>query len=114
VDVLQLDVRAEDLDRTFDLVFCAELFYYLNRAESEVVSSRLVRWMVPGGDLCVVHGTSPHDVEPADGEPERRGPMGARVIHDWFRRMPGLRVVRDLALPRYRLTLFRRLEGARG
>jgi SAM-dependent methyltransferase len=114
VDVLQLDVCVEDLDRTFNLVFCAELFYYLNRAESEVVSSRLVRWMAPGGDLCLVHGTALHDVEPADAEAGRAGSLGARVIHERIRRMHGVRVVRDLAMPRYRLTLFRRLEGPRG
>ena len=39
VEVKRLDVRARDLDRTFDLVFCAELFYYMNSAECEAVST---------------------------------------------------------------------------
>jgi SAM-dependent methyltransferase len=114
VDVRRLDVCAEDLDGTFELVFCAELFYYLNRAESETVGSRLIQWTAPGGDLCLVHGTSLHDIGPAEAAPGRPGAMGARVIHEWFCRMPGLKVVRDLALDRYRLTLFRRLENPRG
>lgn len=113
VDVRRLDVCVEDLDRTFDLVFCAELFYYLNHAEREVVAARLVRWLAPGGDLCLGHGTSVHDVEPANGGRGGPGSMGASMIHEWFRRVPGLAVVRDLALPRFRLTLFRRIENAR-
>ena len=113
VDVRRLDVRTEDLDRTFDLVFCAELFYYLTRAECEVVGARLVRWLAPGGDLCLEHGTSVHDVEPPTAESARPGSMGASMIHERFRRVSGLVVVRDLALPRFRLTLLRRIENAR-
>ena len=108
VEVKRLDVRAGDLDRTFDLVFCAELFYYMNGAECEEVGARLVRWLAPGGDLCLVHGTSVHDAEPGA---EGTGQMSARRIHDRFRRMPGLVVLRDLALPRYRVTLLRRTEA---
>ena len=110
VEVKRLDVRAGDLDRTFDLVFCAELFYYMNGAECEEVGARLVRWLAPGGDLCLVHGTSVHDAEPGAAE---TGQMSARMIHDRFRRMPGLVVLRDLALPRYRVTLLRRTEAGR-
>jgi hypothetical protein len=110
VDVRQLDIRVEDLSRTFDLVYCAELFYYLNRAESEAVGGRLLQWLAPGGDLCLGHGTSVHDVEPASGGWGGPGSIGAGMIHERFRQAPGLAVVRDLSLPRYRLTVLRRLE----
>ena len=110
VDVRQLDVRVEDLNQTFDLVYCAELFYYLNREECEAVSGRLLQWLAPGGDLCLGHGTSVHDVETVGGESGRSGSIGAGMIHERFRQVPGLAVVRDLFLPRYRLTVLRRLE----
>ncbi len=114
VEVKQLDVRAGDLDRTFDLVVCAELFYYMNRAELEEVGARVVRWIAPGGDLCLVHGTSVHDTDPGGARAGAPGMMSARMIHDRFRRMPGLAVLRDLPLPRYRLTLLRRTEANGG
>ncbi len=114
VEIRQIDVRAEDMYRTFDLVFCAELFYYFNVAERELVGSRLARWVAPGGDLCLVHGTSVHDADPGGARAGATGMMSARMIHDRFRRMPGLAVLRDLPLPRYRLTLLRRTEAGGG
>ncbi len=114
VEIRQIDLRSEDMDRTFDLVFCAEFFYYFTDAELETVGSRLAQWIAPGGDLCLVHGTSVHDLEPADAGRRRSGRMSARMIHDRFRAMSGLTVVRDLPLPRYRLTLLRRIEAGRG
>jgi SAM-dependent methyltransferase len=110
VDVRQIDVRVEDLNRTFDLVYCAELFYYLNRAECEAVGGRLLRWLAPGGDLCLGHGTSVHDVETGGGDPGGPGSIGAAMIHERFRQAPGLAVIREHSLPRYRITLLRRLE----
>jgi SAM-dependent methyltransferase len=112
VEVKRLDVRAGDPGRAFDLVFCAELFYYMNNVEFEEVGSRMVRWVGPGGDLCLVHGTSVHDAAPGGAHPA--GLMSARMIHDRFSRMPGLAVLRDRVLPRYRLTLLRRTEAGGG
>jgi SAM-dependent methyltransferase len=114
VEIRQIDVRSEDMDRTFDLVFCAELFYYFTSAEREIVGSRLARWVGPGGDLCLVHGTSVHDLNPAEEGAGRSGCASARGIHERFRGMAGLTVVRDLALPRYQLTLLRRIGARRG
>ncbi len=114
VDVRHLDIRTASLDGSFDLVLCAEIFYYLSRAEFEVVGWRLVRLAAPGGDLCLVHGTSVHDTAPTAGDAAEPGSMGASVIHGWFRRIPGLTVVRDVVRPRYRITLLRRIEEPRG
>ena len=107
VEVRRFDARAENPGRTFDLVFCAELFYYLNREEFEDVASRMIRWVAPGGDLCLVHGTSIHDADHGGGA-GGAGAMSARVIHDHFCRACGFTVVRDTFRPRYRLTLLRR------
>lgn len=106
VEVRTLDVLREDPGTGFDLVVCAELFYYMSRAQREALSPRVVSWLAPGGDLCLVHGTSPHDALP----PQAACPhaTGARQIHDHFCRMPGLTVLRDRWLPGYRLTLLRR------
>jgi SAM-dependent methyltransferase len=114
VEVRRLDVRLEDPPQTFDLVFCAELFYYLNGAEFADVASRMVRWVTPGGDLCLVHGTSRHDAGPGHADGGIGAPLSARAIHDRFGRMPDLLVLRDLPLPRYRLTLLRRREARHG
>lgn len=113
VELRRLDVRVEDLDQSFDLVVCAELLYYMNARERERVADRLVRWVAPGGRLCLVHGTSVHDVKPDLGE-ERTGSVGAAVIHARFVRNPVFAVLADLEFPRYRVTLFERRESARG
>lgn len=113
VEVRRLDIRTAPPDGSFDLVLCAELFYYLNRAEFETVAGRVGGLVVAGGDLCLVHGTSAHDALAAGGT-VRPGSMGATIIHDWFRRTPGLTVVRDVLRPRYRITLLRRIEEPRG
>lgn len=113
VELRPLDVRIGEPPGTYDLVFCAELFYYFNRGEFEDVASRMVRWVAPGGDLCLVHGTSIHDATRRAGG-GGSGEMGAGVIHDWFCRRPGLAVLRDRFLPRYRVTLLRRREGPDG
>ena len=47
VEVRHLDIRSEPLDRSFDLVLCAELCYYLSRAEFEAVGRRLVGLVAP-------------------------------------------------------------------
>jgi SAM-dependent methyltransferase len=114
IEVRHLDIRTGPLGRSFDLVMCAELFYYLSRAEFEAVGHRLVRLAAPGGDLCLVHGTSVHDRASATGTRARPGSMGAALIHEWFRRIPILITVRDVVRPRYRITLLRRIEESRG
>lgn len=121
IEIRQLDVLAADPGGTYDLVVCAELFYYMNRAQFEATAARVVRWVAPGGDLCLVHGTSVHDAcahEASGGGGETRrspdGRTGARQIHDRFCQMPGLVVLWDLALPQYRLTLLRRRERLNG
>jgi len=122
VETRQLDVLAADPGGTYDLVVCAELFYYMNRAQFEATAGRVVRWVALGGDLCLVHGTSVHDTGGHEtsahgggeigGSPDGR--TGARQIHDRFCQMPGLGVLRDLVLPEYRLTLLRRRESLNG
>ena len=114
VEVRSLDVRGADPGGVYDLVFCAELFYYMSRREFEEVAARMIRWVAPGGDLCLVHGTSVHDAAPRADGVGAIGEMSARVIHDRFCRVPGLSVIHDRRLPRYRLTLLRRLEAPRG
>jgi SAM-dependent methyltransferase len=99
VEVTRLDVLREDPGGTFDLIVCAELFYYMNRDQFESVAARIVRWLAPGGDLLLVHGTSDADTASPDGR------TGCRQIHGHFCRMPVLVVLRDLIQPRYRLTL---------
>jgi SAM-dependent methyltransferase len=114
VEVRHLDIRSEPLDRSFDLVVCAELFYYFSRPEFEAVGGGLVGLVAPGGDLCLVHGTSVHDAALATGKTAPPGSMSAAAIHDWFGRTRRLAVVRDVVRPRYRITLLRRTQAPRG
>lgn len=114
VEVRHLDIRSEPVGRLFDLVLCAELFYYLSRADFDAVGGRLVGLVAPGGDLCLVHGTSVHDAALATGKAAPPGSTSAAAIHDWFGRTRRLTVVRDVVRPRYRITLLRRTEGPRG
>jgi SAM-dependent methyltransferase len=109
VEVRRLDVRVEDLNQRFDLVVCAELLYYLNARELELVIEGLVRWVAPHGYLCLVHGTSVHDTAPGSGQ-ERSGSRSAEVLHTRFSRIPDLAVLSDRVFPRYRVTLFRHRE----
>ncbi len=113
VEICHLDIRTEPLDQLFDLVLCAELLYYLSRAELEAVGGRLVGLVASGGDLCLVHGTSVHDAALATGKTAPPGSVSAAAIHDWFGRTR-LTVVRDVVRPRYRITLLRRTEAPRG
>jgi SAM-dependent methyltransferase len=106
VDVRQMDLCTADLPGTFDLVFCAELFYYLTPAEAETLAARMLRWAAPGGDLCLVHGTSCHDAE--DGGATRPGASGAAAIHRRFLGRPGFVCVDERCRPGYRITLLRR------
>lgn len=120
VELRHLDVLREDPGGPFELVVCAELFYYMSRAQFDTVAPRVAQWVAGGGDLCVVHGTSAHDrcerpVTAAAGpaRDERAATAtSARRIHDRFCRIPDLVVLRDLALPRYRITLLRRRAAA--
>lgn len=135
VEVRRLDVLTAAPGGAFDLVVCAELFYYMSRAQFERVIPRVVHWIAPGGDLCLVHGTSVHDGSgrggdlawmafrrareprfsegvhcglPAGGATAEGGRTSAGQIHDRFCRIPDLAVVQDSWFPRYRLTLLRR------
>lgn len=99
VEVMRLDVLREAPPGTFDLIVCAELFYYMSRNQFESVAPRIVRWLAPGGDLLLVHGTSDADAASTDGH------TGARQIHGHFCRIPGLLTRTDLVRRRYRLTL---------
>jgi cyclopropane fatty-acyl-phospholipid synthase-like methyltransferase len=107
VQVRWLDIRTADPGGAFDLVFCAELFYYMMLGELADVARRMLSWLKPGGDLCLVHGTSVHDRDPAPQGAAAPGAIGARVLHDGFCRLRGLTVVRDVCLSCYRLTLLR-------
>jgi len=111
VAVARLDVRVDDPGAAFDLVVCAELFYYWNRRQFDEAAARIAGWVAPGGDLFLVHGTSVHDAGGGGSGTPRHGEMSARVIHERFSRMPDLAVIYDVTLPRYRLTLLRRRRG---
>jgi len=53
---VRADLRRLDLGRTFDVLFCAEVLYYLPRQASAVVCDVLDRHLAQGGILVLVSG----------------------------------------------------------
>ena len=66
------DLRRLNLGRTFDVLFCAEVLYYLPRGASVVVCDVLDRHLAQGGIIVLVSGL------PTESE-------GFLYFHDWKR-----------------------------
>ena len=102
-----LDMTRDPLPaRTFDLVVCSEVLYYVGgRRELRAVGRKLADALVPGGVLLTAHANL------AAEEPEAAGftwdqPFGARGITAVLRRTRGLVLVRELVTPLYRIALY--------
>lgn len=111
VDFRRLDLARDPLPGRFGLIVCSETLYFLGSRETLAAAARkMADALVPDGHLVMAHA---HVV--AD-DADRPGfdwdvPYGARTIGETFARTPGLRFVRELRSPLYRIQLFRREEG---
>jgi len=50
-----LDITRDPVEGSFDLIFCAEVLYYLGAKNVEIVRDKLVHALAPGGHLVMVH-----------------------------------------------------------
>lgn len=84
-----LDFIDNDLDERFDAIFCSEVLYYVPPPRRLDVARKLAGWLVPGGDLVLVHTwrTYTQTWEDIHGE------TGAEGLHRLFTRVLGMPVV---------------------
>jgi peptidoglycan/xylan/chitin deacetylase (PgdA/CDA1 family) len=107
VRLVRLDFASEPLPGRFDLIICSEVLYYLeNREQLRAVSSKLANALEPGGYLVTAHATQVVD------EPDKPGfdwghPFGAKVIGETLSATSGLRLLKEIRTPLYRIHLFR-------
>lgn len=101
----QSDVRTFDGARqSYDLVFCSEILYYLEREQLDEAVERIADWVAPGGKLLLIHHRALQDDE--------RGmtlkAFGSKTIHDLFCALPGFVTLADKTEPIVRMTLLER------
>jgi SAM-dependent methyltransferase len=99
----RFDLLGDTVDERFDLIFCAEVLYYVRWTRLRAVTRKITAWLRPGGYLIAVHVKS--EVAAA----WQFGPKGAERTHLLFER-PGMRRLRDQDEGRYVLTLFQKTE----
>jgi peptidoglycan/xylan/chitin deacetylase (PgdA/CDA1 family)/SAM-dependent methyltransferase len=108
LELRQMDLTRDPLPEGLDLIVCSEVLYYVgDRAALADVAGRFARALAPGGWLLTAHANLVAD------DPDRTGfdwphPFGARVIGETLAAAGGLRLVRELRTPLYRVQLFRR------
>lgn len=109
IDFKRLDLVADDIPGTFELVICSEVLYYVgSKTDLKNVALKMMNAVEPGGYILMAHA---HVV--AD-EPDCAGfdwmvPFGARGISDTFSSIPELRLSKEIWTPLYRVQLFQRL-----
>jgi glycosyltransferase involved in cell wall biosynthesis/peptidoglycan/xylan/chitin deacetylase (PgdA/CDA1 family)/protein-L-isoaspartate O-methyltransferase len=111
VSYRQLDLAADAVEGSFDLIVCSEVLYYVGDREALLrVAGRLLGALKPGGRLVAAHAHVLVD------DPDLPGfdwwmPFGARVIADTLASAPGSRHIRDLRTPYYRVSVFERTDS---
>jgi len=106
VSFLPIDLVADSLPGTFDLIVCSEVLYYAgDRDDLARVAAKLAAALTPGGRVLLAHANILAD------EPDQTGfawalPYGAKLIGDVFASVPGLQLEREIRTPLYRIQLF--------
>jgi len=110
-----LDLVADELPGVFDLLVVSEVLYYVGDREAlRAIARKMAGALTPGGHLVTAHAHVLAD------DADRTGfdwdvPFGARVIVDELSSVPGLRLVKELRTPLYRIACFQaRAGGAPG
>ncbi len=108
IEYAPLDLLRDPVPGRYDLVVCSEVLYYTGSlAALHDVTHKLAAAVADGGYLVTAHAHTVVD------EPDRPGftwdvPFGAKVIGEAFAQAPGLRLVRELRTPLYRIQVFQR------
>jgi peptidoglycan/xylan/chitin deacetylase (PgdA/CDA1 family) len=111
VSFRHLDLVTDELQGPFDLVVVSEVLYYVGDREAlRAIARKMSQALTPGGSLVTAHAHVLAD------DPDRTGfdwdvPFGARVIVDELSHVPGLRLVKELRTPLYRVTCFQADTG---
>ncbi len=103
----RLDVVAEPLPGSFDLIVCSEVLVYVQVGELDAVRDKIVGGLRPGGSLLLVHSRSIHDDESGLEYKD----IGARTIHEPFLTDSRMRPEADETFQMYRITLLRKQDG---
>ncbi len=104
----QLDIVAEPLPGSFDLVVCSEVLIYVQLSEFDDAVEKILGALEPGGHLLLVHSRSIHD----DEQGLEYKDFGAKTVHGAFVDAAGMSIVTDDTRDMYRVTLLRRDPGA--
>lgn len=113
VEFRALDLTRDPLPGGLDLVVCSEVLYFAGDVPAlREVARRLAAALAPGGHLLTAHARLVAD------EPDGPGfdwdfPFGSKTIGEALAGA-GLRLVRELRTPLYRIQLFRRETGLSG
>jgi peptidoglycan/xylan/chitin deacetylase (PgdA/CDA1 family)/SAM-dependent methyltransferase len=111
VGFMRLDFMREAIPGSFDLIVCSEVLYFVeDRKHLRTVARKLANALAPGGYLVTAHANQVVD------EPDKSGfdwglPFGAKVISDTLSAARGLRLLKEIRTPLYRIQLFRREDS---
>lgn len=112
VQFVRLDVVDDVLPGSYDLIVCSEVLYYVRDTEQlGAVADKLAAALRPGGRLVTAHAHLLVD------DPEGPGfdwttRFGGRVIAETLGARRGLRAVREIRTPLYRVSSFERADTA--
>ena len=101
----RLDLAQDALPGRFDLIVASEVLYYVG--DLAACTARLAGALAPGGLLLAAHGNVVAD-DPSGPGFAWDVAFGARTIGEVLAAAPGLRLLRELRTPYYRIQLLRR------
>jgi peptidoglycan/xylan/chitin deacetylase (PgdA/CDA1 family) len=111
VQFTQMDLAADSLPGTFDLIVCSELLYYMGTPERlRAAVRKLARGLRAGGQLLTAHARVSGD-EPIGPAFHWDVPFGVRTIRAMLEEEGGLHLERAIETPLYQVLLFR--QGSR-
>jgi 2-polyprenyl-3-methyl-5-hydroxy-6-metoxy-1,4-benzoquinol methylase len=101
----QSDVRTFDgAPQSYDLVFCSEILYYIERDQLPAAVERVASWVAKGGKLLLIH----HRAQQDDERGLALKAFGGKTIHDMFCALPGFSMQTDKTERIVRMTLLER------
>ena len=101
----RLDLAQDAVPGRFDLIVASEVLYYVG--DLAACAARFAGALAPGGLLLAAHGNVVAD-DPAGPGFAWDVAFGARTIGEVLAATPGLRLLRELRTPYYRIHLLRR------
>jgi peptidoglycan/xylan/chitin deacetylase (PgdA/CDA1 family)/trans-aconitate methyltransferase len=111
VRFVRLDIASEPLPGRFDLIVCSEVLYYLEgREQLQAVARKLANALEPGGYLLTAHANQVVD-DPDEPGFDWGHAFGARVIGETLSSTRGLRLLKEIRTPLYRIQLFRHVAN---